>query len=59
MPWVDKVKAVIVQFLPGEQAGVALAATLFGDSVSPSVAPVVQSVVKTTHRIERHPHTQN
>jgi hypothetical protein len=34
MPWLDKVKAVIVQFLPGEQAGVALAATLFGDAVS-------------------------
>lgn len=37
MPWLDKVKAVIVQFLPGEQAGVALAATLFGDAVSASV----------------------
>ena len=37
MPWVDKVKAVIVQSLPGEQAGVALAATLFGDAVSQSV----------------------
>ena len=33
MPWADKVKAIIVQFLPGEQAGVALAATLFGDAV--------------------------
>ena len=31
MPWRDKVKAIIVQFLPGEQAGHALAAVLFGD----------------------------
>jgi hypothetical protein len=42
MPWLDKVKAVVVQFLPGEQAGVALAATLFGDAVSASVPSPVR-----------------
>ena len=35
MPWIDAVKAVVVQFLPGEQAGNALASVLFGD-VDPS-----------------------
>ena len=32
MPWLSKVKAVIVQFLPGESSGTALAATIFGDA---------------------------
>ena len=43
-PWLDKVKAVIVQFLPGEQAGTALAATIFGDAVR------VRCFVSDTHR---------
>ena len=30
MPWLDKVDAVIVQFLPGQASGDALASTLFG-----------------------------
>ena len=32
MPWLSKVKAVLVQFLPGESSGTALAATIFGDA---------------------------
>lgn len=32
MPWASQVQAIIVQFLPGEASGAALAATLFGDA---------------------------
>lgn len=32
MPWADKVRAVIVQFLPGQAAGEGLARVLFGDA---------------------------
>merc|ERR1712000_515791 len=35
MPWADKVKAIIVQFLPGQASGDGLASILFGD-VNPS-----------------------
>jgi len=35
MPWASKVKAIIVQFLPGQASGEALASVLFGD-VNPS-----------------------
>ena len=40
MPWRDKVKAIIVQFLPGEQAGNALAAVLLGDKDPGGRCPV-------------------
>jgi beta-glucosidase len=32
MPWAGKVRAIIVQFLPGEQSGNALAEVLLGDA---------------------------
>lgn len=40
MPWASKVKAIIVQFLPGEQAGHALAAVLTGDAEPGGRLPV-------------------
>lgn len=32
MPWAADVQAILVQFLPGEMSGAALAATIFGDA---------------------------
>jgi beta-glucosidase len=40
MPWKDKVKAIIVQFLPGQASGTALASLLFGDANPGAKLPV-------------------
>lgn len=49
MPWADKVKAVVVQFLPGQASGTALASVLFGETNPSGKLPISFPAHETQH----------
>jgi len=49
MPWIDKVKAVIVQFLPGQASGAALASLIFGKANPSGKLPLSFPASETQH----------